>query len=101
MSVYVYESHVGGWFASDTPVPDDELYCETCGDWDMFVGCYDNFKDFLECNADDISISIWDGGYELHDVMDMIAYMFDDTLTFDEAKAIVKASKTCEEDEDV
>lgn len=81
MGVHVYESHLGGWFATDRLISDNELYCETCGDWDVFVGCYDSLKYFLECNADDINIDGDDGYYKLSDVMDRISYMFDDTLT--------------------
>lgn len=97
--MYVYKSHLGGWWANNRLIPDDELYCETCCDYDMLVGYYDSFKEFLKCNANDIAVDDDGGGYDLQYVIDEISYVFDDKLTFDEAKAIVKANKTYEEED--
>lgn len=39
MTVYVYEGHLGGnYYLSDEDIPYDDLYCEECGDCDMFIG---------------------------------------------------------------
>lgn len=35
---YIYESHLGGLYAVEHPIPDEHLYCETCGDYDDLVG---------------------------------------------------------------
>lgn len=39
--IYIYESHLGGYYASNVQLDYDELYCEECGDVDTFVGKYD------------------------------------------------------------
>lgn len=39
--MYLYESHLGGYYSSPEYLTDDELYCEECGDSDYIVGEYD------------------------------------------------------------
>ncbi|MEJ8752639.1 hypothetical protein WKS98_08435 [Lagierella sp. ICN-221743] len=34
---YIYESHLGGLYVSDKEIPDDDLYYETCGDYDKLI----------------------------------------------------------------
>lgn len=42
MSKYIYESHMGGFYATEHPVPLENLYCEQCGDSDWELGlCVD------------------------------------------------------------
>lgn len=36
--IYIYESHLGGLYISDEELSLDEMYCETCGDYD-YLGC--------------------------------------------------------------
>lgn len=36
--LYIYESHLGGFYTSPIPYPDDCLCCESCGDSDQEVG---------------------------------------------------------------
>lgn len=36
--MYIYESHMGGLFASENLLDDEETYCETCGDRDWLIG---------------------------------------------------------------
>jgi len=36
--MYIYESHLGGFYESDELYYDDSLYCEQCGDSDTYVG---------------------------------------------------------------
>ena len=55
MSVYVYESHLGGLYTSDDYISYDELYCEQCGDSDYEIGSFDTFEEFLRCYADNHS----------------------------------------------
>lgn len=38
MGKYIYESHMGGLYTREEPVPFDDLYCEQCGDCDMELG---------------------------------------------------------------
>lgn len=31
--MYLYESHLGGYYISEDEIPYEDLYCETCGDY--------------------------------------------------------------------
>lgn len=47
---YIYESHLGGLYISDEEIPDDDLYCETCGDDDSLIfemECFDDIEYLL------------------------------------------------------
>ena len=35
--IFLYESHMGGYFLTDRELSNDELYCEQCGDSDYLV----------------------------------------------------------------
>lgn len=37
---YWYESHLGGVFPSDEYLTYNDLYCETCHDYDFFLGVF-------------------------------------------------------------
>ena len=99
MSVYVYESHLGGLYTSDDYIPSDELYCEQCGDSDWEIGAFDTFEEFLRYYADNIYVDPWDGGYGLDLVIRDVSYAFDDKLTKEEAVNIVRMAKKEMEDE--
>ena len=99
MSVYVYESHLGGLYTSDDYIPSDELYCEQCGDSDYEIGSFDTFEEFLRYYADNIYIDPWDGGYGLDLVIRDVGCAFNDKLTKEEAANIVKMAKKEMEDE--
>lgn len=99
MSVYVYESHLGGLYTSDDYIPYDELYCEQCGDSDYEIGSFDTFEEFLRCYADNIYVDPGDGGYDLDLVISDVGCAFDDTLTKEEAVNIVRMAKKEMEDE--
>ena len=45
MGKYLYESHMGGVYTSDQPLPWDSLYCEMCGDSDWELGFANNRKE--------------------------------------------------------
>lgn len=34
---YIYDGHAGGFYISDEEIPDDDLYCENCGDYDELI----------------------------------------------------------------
>lgn len=34
---YIYESHLGELYISDEYIPDDDMYCEICGDYDELI----------------------------------------------------------------
>ena len=36
--LYFYLSHMGGYYVSEYEIED--LYCNTCGDSDTFLGCF-------------------------------------------------------------
>ena len=99
MSVYVYESHLGGLYTSDDYIPYDELYCEQCGDSDYEIGSFDTFEEFLRYYADNIYIDPWDGGYDLDLVISDVVYAFNDSLTKEKAANIVRTAKKEMEDE--
>lgn len=48
MGKYIYESHMGGIYASDHLLSDDVLYCETCCDWDRELGYAKNAAEARE-----------------------------------------------------
>lgn len=99
MSVYVYESHLGGLYTSDDYISPDELYCEQCGDSDYEIGSFDTFEEFLRYYADNIYVNPWDGGYGLDLVISDVGCAFDDNLTKEEAANIVRTAKKEMEDE--
>ena len=99
MSVYVYESHLGGLYTSDDYIPSDELYCEQCGDSDWEIGAFDTFEEFLRYYADNIYVDPWDGGYGLDLVISDVGYAFNDSLTKEKAANIVRTAKKEMEDE--
>lgn len=98
MSVYVYESHLGGLYTSDDYIPSDELYCEQCGDSDYEIGQFNTFEEFLRYYADNIYVDPWDGGYSLDLIISTVGCAFDDNLTKEEATNIVKTAKKEMED---
>lgn len=98
MSVYVYESHLGGLYTSDDYIPYDELYCEQCGDSDYEIGQFETFEEFLRYYADNICVDPLDGGYSLDLVISDVGCAFDDNLTKEEAENIIRMAKKEMED---
>lgn len=99
MGAYIYESHLGGYYASEDYIPSNNLYCESCGDSDWNLGQYDTFRQFLEEKANEIDCDDGLGGYSLESVIDDVGWAFEDKLTYDEAKEIVLANRTDYDDE--
>lgn len=99
MSVYVYESHLGGLYTSDDYISSDELYCEQCDDSDYEIGSFDTFEEFIRYYADNIYVDPWDGGYGIDLVISDVGCAFDDNLTKEEAANIVRMAKKEMEDE--
>lgn len=56
MGVWVYESHLGGLYTEDHPVPVEYLYCAQCGDSDWNLGEFETLSDFLRYYADNICL---------------------------------------------
>lgn len=50
ITVYIYESHLGGLYVKKYLIPNDILYCDECGDSDQLLLDTDNLdevRDFL------------------------------------------------------
>ena len=54
---YLYESHLGSIYTSDSILDDGDLYCEQCGDRDWFIGSFKNIQEFWELIEDDCDIN--------------------------------------------
>lgn len=48
MALYIYESHLGGFYYSDEKEDTENLYCEQCGDYDTYLGKVENFEDVAD-----------------------------------------------------
>lgn len=93
MGVWVYESHLGGLYTEDHPVPVEYLYCAQCGDSDWNHGEFETLSDFLRYYAYNICLDECEGGYLLDSVLYDIADSFNDSITLDEAANIVREAK--------
>ena len=51
--MYFYESHLGGFYFSETELDYDMLYCEQCGDSDNLIGYAETKEDALKLLIDD------------------------------------------------
>lgn len=43
--MYIYESHMGGFYATTEELDYEWLYCETCGDSDRYIGVANSRKE--------------------------------------------------------
>jgi len=62
---YIYESYMGGIYTNDWELSYDELYCETCGDSDIYIGAAETraearalLEDEYDCDSDEIKAFI-------------------------------------------
>lgn len=90
--MYLYQSHLGGYYLDEFYRDANELYCEECGDSDFCEGWFESAVDALIYLADDIAIDNR-GGYSLEDVLNTLSY-FDDCPSYEEAKKIVRDNYT-------
>lgn len=51
--MYLYESHLGGLYLSEEPIPYKDRRCEECGDSDWELGQVETFDDVLARITDD------------------------------------------------
>lgn len=56
MRKYIYESHMGGFYASDKEYDMDTLYCDTCGDSDNYLGYAENIDEAWEILKDEADL---------------------------------------------
>lgn len=45
MGQYIYESHMGGLYCTFEELDYSDLYCDSCGDSDWYVGCAETMED--------------------------------------------------------
>lgn len=46
--MYLYESHLGGVFATTESIDWGYLYCDSCGDSDQFIGYFETEEELKE-----------------------------------------------------
>ena len=73
---YLYESHTGGIFFNDYDLPFDQLYCETCGDYDRCLGKVETLKDCWNLLKDNCSIE-GSGGWSLQYIYPILVSQFE------------------------
>lgn len=54
--MYIYENHLGGLYAADELIDDEQLYCEECGDSDTLVRYAETREEAWELLKDDCDI---------------------------------------------
>ena len=74
--MYLYESHLGGIYTDENAIPFEELYCETCGDYDTCLGLYNNLEEFWNLLKDHCSID-GSGGWSLQYVYPKMVSLFE------------------------
>mgnify|MGYP002677881588 CR=1 FL=1 len=72
--MYIYESHLGGFYESDEDIPFEELYCDECGDSDTLIGLYD--KDSVY-SATEFIIVMVERCFDTAYIMSTIRQLFD------------------------
>lgn len=87
MRLYFYGSHLGGFYTSEYPLSDNDLYCEQCECCDTEIGSFDSAVDVLKFLAEEIDI--YDcGGYDLKYILNLLVE-FDDCPSYEEAIKII------------
>lgn len=51
--MHIYESHMGGFYTSNDEIDYDDLYCDQCGDSDLYLGEAHTLKEVLGLITDD------------------------------------------------
>ena len=79
---YLYESHLGGLYTSDELLGFRDVYCETCGDIDTYIGSFETIYDFWRLIKDGCDID-GNGGWSLQYIYPFMIREFDllDELT--------------------
>ena len=73
--IYIYESHLGGLYATNYARSYDELYCEQCGDSDEFLGYAETREEAWELLKPITDIE-GSGGYDYDYVMEFLDNIF-------------------------
>ena len=73
--MYIYEGHMGGLYSSDELLDYEDLYCETCGDSDTYIGCAETKEEAWNLLRDDVDID-GSGGWDYEYVKNFIDTSF-------------------------
>lgn len=75
--MYIYESHMGGLYTSNDDLEYEDLYCETCGDSDNFIGFAETREEAWEVLKDETDID-GSGGWNYEYVQEFINSNWDE-----------------------
>lgn len=64
MTLYIYESHLGGFYYTNEEQDDESLYCEQCGDCDVCLGKAEEAYDVAEILRSEVDL-FGMGGYSI------------------------------------
>lgn len=93
--IWVYDGHLGTFYASDHSIEPELLYCDQCGDYDWEMGGFATLEDFLIAYADTIQFPDSEElGYDLEYILQTLGPDFESGLTLEDAVEIVKNAKT-------
>lgn len=94
--MFIYQGHMGSLFSSNDPIDFNDLYCETCGDFDWELGNVESQEELLQLLADDIAALPGDGGWDMDYVLDFAHSCFTDERRVGrkKAKAIIVGART-------
>lgn len=92
--MYIYESCVGNIYCLNGSQDTEDLYCDICGDYDNYIGYFDNVKDFLIQFADNIHIDKQSCGFVFDYIYEAIILKFNNTLSKEECIQIIKENQS-------
>lgn len=75
--MYIYKSHMGGFYTNDEYLDYDYLYCEECGDDDWCIGQAETQEEAWALLEDEADID-GSGGYDLEYITNFIRTNFDE-----------------------
>lgn len=96
--MHIYSSHLSGLYTSPTLIDTDDLYCESCGDFDWYIGEFADATEFLKFYADLIDYE-GSGGVSFDHVYYDICSELGNRPSWFNALKIVGENKTVDEDE--
>lgn len=82
-TVYIYQNHMGGYYTSTEELDDDFLYCEDCGDCDLYLGQASNVKEVWDVISPELSVLDSTGGWcSLSEACEDLIFCFVDRENF-------------------
>lgn len=61
--MFIYEGHLGKLFVSEKQIPEENLFCKVCGDFDWEIGEANNRKEAWKLLKNDVEVN-GSGGYD-------------------------------------